>query len=214
MKYVPEGLLFETLSLKVDSMYHLPELELTNVRYTTPELSLKTPKLQATWRIWSLLQGDFKIAAVTLENADIQVTLSSEDSRKPFVEELKDTLSKMPLKYLGAQDSRITIVTKEKIWCIENAGLYILQFFDRTNFKVFGDLQGLGNPLPFSGDLSLNFRNSFLTGNFKVKDLVLSSLPISDKALKKDLDFYNSPLTGEFFFNYDGRREKLDFTGS
>lgn len=214
MKYVPEELTFETLSLKVHSFHDLPELELTNVIYTTPEISVKTPKLHATWRIWNLFQGDFKVAAVTLDQADIQVVISSEHSDKPLLEELQASLSKMPLKYLGAADSQVTILTKNKTWRIDNAALYVLQFAHKTNLKVSGDLQGLKDILTFSGDFSFNLRNLCLTGNFKVKDLILATLPLENKILKKDLSFYEAPLTGEFFFNYDGRREKLDFTGA
>jgi hypothetical protein len=214
MKHVPDGITFETLSLKADSFYHLPELELTNVRYSTPELSVSTPKLYATWRIWSLFQGDFKVAAVTLDKADIQVVINSEDSDKTLLEEVQMSLSKMPLKYLEARDGQVTILTKNKTWRIENAALYMLQFSHKTNLKVSGNLQGLNYPLTFSGDFSFNLRNLCLTGNFKVKDLILATLPIEDDGLKKDLSFYEAPLTGEFFFNYDGRREKLDFTGS
>ncbi len=214
MKYVPEGITFETLSLKVDSFYHLPVLELTNVVYVTPEISVKTPKLHASWRIWNLFRGDFKVAAVTLDQAHIQVMVSSEDSDKPLLEEVQMSLSKMPLKYLEATNSTVVILTKNKTWRIENTDLYMLQFSHKTNLKISGDFQGLKYPLTFSGDFSLNLRNLCLTGNFKVKDLVLAILPVEGESLKKDLCFYDTPLTGEFFFNYDGRREKLDFTGS
>ncbi len=214
MKYVPEGIAFETLSLKVDSFFHLPELELTNVVYTGPEISVKTPKLYAAWRIWNLLQGDFKVAAITLDRADIQVRVTADDSNQSVLEELQASLSKMPLKYLEATGSTVTILTKNKTWRIDNADLYMLQFSQKINLKVSGDFQGLKYPLTFSGDFSFNLRNLCLTGNFKVKNLVLASLPIEEEGLKKDLSFYDAPLTGEFFFNYDGRREKLDFTGS
>lgn len=216
LRYVPESIHFSEIFLKSGKFYTIPELELKNVRFKTENVEIKASRIFATWQLWSVLKGDFRISSVRFEESDVMIenTLSKTEENTSIGQQLNDVFKSIPVKYLELTHSNISFYYEENLNRIDQADLYILKFSKATNFQLSGRLgKGVLHPFDFTLKGQVESGSNNFSAEIECKKIVVADLPLP-VFIKEKAQFYTTPLEANIIFNQSFNPESFYFKGT
>jgi hypothetical protein len=176
----------DSIQLEKSAFYRIPQINIQNLRYTTPDVEVTCQNIRGHWKIWNVLAGNFSLSSLILFKPKIIIRLKDTAEKTSTTECLTESLNVLqglPFSNLTVTEGELVVIPADPATPCITVGQLNLTIEHRIRLSNL-ELQGrLFNRIPITG-----------TGHFHHRTLNAHALLHLKEVTAQDFAAYTAPV--------------------